>query len=87
MARLADMLTRARGPELGRWRKLFWLALLALVAANVFIRPHHAEYGLDAYPGFWGIFGLLVAVLMVLVMKKLVQPVLKRQEDEDHGDD
>jgi flagellar biosynthesis/type III secretory pathway M-ring protein FliF/YscJ len=50
---------------------------------NFFIHPRHAEYFLDNYPGYWALFGLVVAVVMVLVMKKIVQPLLKRPEEKD----
>lgn len=52
------------------------------MAANFYIHPHHAEFGLDAYPGFWAAFGLVLAMLMVFVMKKIIQPLLVRPEKE-----
>lgn len=62
----------------------FW-ALLAflgfLVLGNVFVKPHHPHFGLDAYPGFWAIFGFCGAVIMVFVLKKFVAPLLAREED------
>jgi len=81
MAKLSQMLIKARGADLPRWRRMFWGVLLALLAANFIIHPHHAEYALDAYPGFWPLFGLVTTLLMVLVMKKLVQPIIDRSED------
>lgn len=60
---------------------LLFLALAGLVAANVFVRPHEAEYVFDAYPGFWAVFGLVVGLAMVIVMKKIVQPMISRGDD------
>ncbi|SNS07314.1 hypothetical protein SAMN04488503_2580 [Humidesulfovibrio mexicanus] len=60
---------------------LFFLGLAGLVLANVFIRPHHAEFGLDAYPGFWAVFGLVGGLAMVIIMKKIVQPMISRGDD------
>lgn len=60
---------------------LFFLGLAGLVLANVFIRPHHPEFGLDAYPGFWAVFGLVGGLAMVIIMKKIVQPMISRGDD------
>lgn len=60
---------------------LLFLGLAGLVLANVFIRPHHAEFGLDAYPGFWAVFGLVGGLAMVIIMKKIVQPMISRGDD------
>ena len=81
MAKLSQVLIKARGADLPRWRKLFWGVLLALLVSNFFMHPQHAEYVLDAYLGFWPLFALVVTLLMVLVMKKVVQPLIDRSED------
>jgi len=60
---------------------LFFLGLAGLVAANVFIRPHEAEYVFDIYPAFWAVFGLVVGLAMVIIMKKIVQPMISRGDD------
>ncbi len=52
-----------------------------LVLLNLFIRPHEPHFGLDAYPGFWALFGLGVGLAMVYVMKRVVQPLIVRKED------
>lgn len=43
------------------------------------IDPPHFVY--DVYPAFWAVFGLGVALLMTLVLKKIVFPILGRSED------
>lgn len=60
---------------------LFFLGLAGLVVANVFIRPHEAEYVFDIYPAFWAVFGLVVGLAMVIIMKKIVQPMISRGDD------
>jgi len=69
---------RARRGAIG---VLFFLGLAALVGANVFVRPHEAEYVFDVYPGFWAVFGLVVGLALVIVMKKIVQPMISRGDD------
>ena len=63
------------------WKKAFWIFLGLILLANFFIHPHEAEYGLDAYPGFWAVFGLVVTVVLVFVMKKIIQPMIVRPEE------
>jgi hypothetical protein len=63
------------------WRMIFFVVLAVLVALNFFIHPHHPHFGLDKYPGFWAIFGCGIGLVMVLVMKKIVQPTIGRKED------
>lgn len=63
------------------WRIVFFVILGILVGINVLIHPHHAEFGIDAYPGFWGVFGLVAGLAMVIIMKKIIQPLIARKED------
>lgn len=60
---------------------LWFLGLAGLVVANVFLRPHVPEFVFDAYAGFWPIFGLIVGLALVIVMKKIVQPMISRGDD------
>lgn len=60
---------------------LFFLGLAGLVGANLFVRPHEAEYVFDVYPGFWALFGLVGGLAMVIIMKKIVQPMISRGDD------
>jgi hypothetical protein len=69
---------RARRGAIG---VLFFLGLAGLVGANIFILPHEIEYVFDAYPGFWAVFGLVVGLALVIVMKKIVQPMISRGDD------
>lgn len=79
---LGEKLDATRKQGIGAWKTGFWIFLGLAVGVNVLVHPHHAEYGLDIYPGFWAAFGLGVTVAMVFVMKKIVQPMLVRPEEK-----
>ncbi len=61
--------------------KGFFGLLAFFVVLNLIVRPHEPHFGLDAYPGFWALFGLGVGWVMVMVMKRVVQPLIVRKED------
>lgn len=64
------------------WRTIFFAVLAVMVALNFFIHSHHGHFWhLDEKPGFFAIFGLVVGLGMVIVMKKVVQPFIARKED------
>jgi|GEM_PF-1415574 len=61
---------------------ILWFGLLGfLLILNIFIQPHHPHFGVDAYWGFWAVFGLGVGVVMIYVMKRIIQPLIVRKED------
>jgi hypothetical protein len=65
-----------------RFRLAAFLAGLAgLAVLNLFLRPSHPHFGLDALPLFWPLFGLGVGLVMVLAVKKIIQPLIVRKED------
>ncbi len=64
-----------------RLRNLFFVALGLLVLLNVFIHPHHPHFGLEAIPGFWGLFGLAGAVILGKGAKGLAHTVLGQDEN------
>jgi hypothetical protein len=78
---LGNWLDITRKRHARRWTLVFFLILAGLVVANFFIHPHHPEYHYDVYPGFWAVFGLFVALVMVIVMKKIVYPLITGPED------
>ncbi len=78
-----EKLDATRKQNIKAWKTGFWIFLGLAVGANFFIHPHHAEFGLDAHPGFWAFFGLMVTVAMVFVMKKIIQPMLVRPEEKN----
>lgn len=61
---------------------ILWFGLLGfLLFLNIFIHPHHPHFVIDAYWGFWAVFGLGVGVVMIYVMKRIIQPLIVRKED------
>lgn len=77
-----EKLDNTRKQNIKAWKTGLWIFLGLALGVNFFVRPHHAEFGWDAYPGFWALFGLLVSVAMVFVMKKIIQPMLVRPEEK-----
>jgi hypothetical protein len=76
----AKTLEREHG-RAGFWL-LLYMAFLALLAfLNLFIRPEHPHFGADGWFGFWPVFGLGVGLAMIFVMKRIVQPLIARQEE------
>lgn len=84
MDSLGAFLERQRN-NTAAWRKAFFATLALLVVANLFVNTHEPHFIIDAYPGFWAGFGLVVGVIMVVVMKRAVQPSIVRKEDH-YGD-
>ncbi|MBU1040318.1 MAG: hypothetical protein KKF77_04370 [Proteobacteria bacterium] len=78
---LFGMLLNELRARRGVFGVLFFLGLAGLVGANVFLRPHEVEFVYDAYAGFWAVFGLVVGLALVIVMKKIVQPMISRGDD------
>jgi hypothetical protein len=68
-------------PLVRKLRNGMFAVLALLVGLNLFIRPHEPHFGLDATPGFWAVFGLVVAVLLGRAAKGLAHTVLGRDEN------
>jgi hypothetical protein len=62
-------------------RILMVAALGLLVALNLFIHPHEPHFVIDAYLGFWAVFGLAGAVILGRAAKGLAHTVLGKDED------
>lgn len=75
-----DKPTAPLSPTARKLRTGFFAALALLAALNLVIHPHEPHFGLDAYPGFWALFGLLGAVLLGRFAKGLAHTVLGREE-------
>jgi hypothetical protein len=78
----------AEGPPEGKrqgltrtLRNLMFASLGILVALNLFITPHDPHFGLDKYPGFWALFGLLGAVILAKGAKGAAHTFLGKDED------
>ncbi|MGD9973786.1 MAG: hypothetical protein AB7S77_12075 [Desulfatirhabdiaceae bacterium] len=81
-----DQVSSKKPPEseavsVQKLRRLFFVSLGLLVALNVFIRPHDPHFGLDAFPGFWALFGLAGAILLGRGAKGLAHTILGKDED------
>lgn len=63
------------------WRIVFFVLLAIMVGLNFFINTHEPHFGLDKYVGFWPLFGVIVGLVMVIAMKKIIQPLIARGED------
>jgi hypothetical protein len=62
-------------------RNLMFASLTLLVALNLFITPHDPHFGLDKFPGFWALFGLLGAVILAKGAKGAAHSFLGKDED------
>ncbi len=78
-----DPSPRKRGfwPRLPQWLIYSLLFMAALVILNFFHNTDDPHFYYDKYSGFWPAFGLVTGLVMILVMKKIVQPLIKRKED------
>lgn len=63
------------------FKKGFFAILALLVLLNLFIAPHEPHFGLDKHPGFWAVFGCLVAVALARVAKGAAHTFLGKDED------
>ncbi|KUG27134.1 hypothetical protein ASZ90_003029 [hydrocarbon metagenome] len=77
---LGRLLERAQAAS-GSFRRAMYLVLLALVVLNVFIVSHHPHFPGEEIPGFWAAFGLIFAVAMSFVLKKIIFPFIHRTEE------
>lgn len=58
----------------------FYLFLVLVVLIDPFIHKH-AYFGFDGYPSFYGTFGFVACVLLVLAAKHILRPLVMRRED------
>ncbi len=77
---LGNWLDRAQA-RASAWKTALFIFLAALVALNFLIRPHESHFPAESLPGFWAAFALAAAVAMGVVLKKIVYPILARDED------
>jgi len=62
-------------------KKLMFVSLGALVILNVLIQAPHPHFDLEKLPGFWALFGLVVAVVLGKVAKGAAHTFLGKDED------
>lgn len=63
------------------WFKAYIAFLIGLLAINIGVRPEHPHFVYDALCGFWAVFGFGVGVPMIWIMKRIIQPLIIRDED------
>lgn len=59
---------------------MFFASLVALVIIDFFIHKH-PEFGWDGYPSFYGTYGFVACVALVLAARFILRPLTKRRED------
>lgn len=63
-----------------RLRIGFYIVLVLLVIPDFFIHKHALFYSVEAWPGFYALFGF-VSCVIIIVVSKLLGFWLKRGED------
>ncbi len=77
--------------DLGNVRKVLWALYIAcgvLVALDLFY-VKHTEFAFEGWFGFFGVYGFVCCVLLVLIAKEL-RKIISRPEDyydREAGDD
>lgn len=58
----------------------FYMTLFLLIAVDLLIskRPYFAW---EEYPSFYGAFGLVACIFLVIVAKYILRPIVKRREN------
>lgn len=59
---------------------IFYSFLLILIVIDPFIHKH-AYFGFDEYPSFYGAYGLVACIILVLAAKYILRPIVMRGED------
>lgn len=62
-------------------RLAFFAGLAVIAVLNLFIGPHDPHFGLDKYPEFWALFGVVGAVILGRFAKGLAHTFLGKDED------
>jgi len=84
---LGRWLEKSRAPLSAlAWKIALLLILAVLAVANFRLRPHEPHFGLDAQPLFWPVFGLVVGVVMVFLVKRIIQPCFLKRPEDYYGD-
>lgn len=66
----------------GTFKWLFFIVLGILVGLNIFlIHPHHPHVEIEKVAGFWAVFGLGIALCMIVVVKKIIAHIVDVPED------
>ena len=69
------------GETAKKLRLAMYISLGIAVALNLFIRPHEPHFVVDAWPGFWALFGLVGTFVLVKLSKGSAHTFLGKDED------
>lgn len=58
-----------------------FLVCFILAILGFFVSDEHAHFGWETYPQFYGAFGFLAFVILVLAAKHFLRPIVKRKEN------
>ena len=58
----------------------FYLFLVLLIVADLFV-PKHPFFPWEGYPSFYGAYGFVACVSLVLAAKYILRVLVKRKED------
>ncbi len=58
-----------------------YASLAVLLLLNLFIGPHEPHFVVDAWPGFWALFGLVGTFILVKLAKGSAHTFLGKDED------
>ena len=65
--------------------KLLFLFLASiasiLFAVDFFIPNNEAHFHYESYPAFYGVYGFVAFILLVLIAKYILRPIVYRKED------
>ncbi len=59
---------------------IFFIFLFLLLIIDPFIHKH-AYFGFDGMPSFYGAYGLIACILLVLAAKYILRPLVMKRED------
>lgn len=79
-SRLGELLGRARQNS-PFFKKLMYAVLGLMIALNLFIYPHHPHFAGEWIPGFWAVFSVIAAILLVRLCKGAAHTFLGKPED------
>ncbi len=68
-----------RPGSLKRILKIFFSSLMILVIIDLFVHKH-PYFGFDGRPSFYGAFGFVACVILVLAARFILRPIVKRKE-------